>query len=175
MLKTLTREEPLEISKEETPSPSSLLQSALVHGHGHGRSRELLATPLWSGRGRVWSSACTPPCPPPPRRGPSHSCVSVSKAPAQTEPFTLGVIATQMTESHVRHRLSLMAHATSFLPGSVCSLPASGPARTTGPHTTHQPGATRMHSRTLHLAGARLPTGPPARCPGHTQTVPQPR
>lgn len=80
MLKTLTREEPLEISKEETPSPSSLLQSALVHGHGHGRSRELLATPLWSGRGRVWSSACTPPAPHPRAEAP-HTAVSAFQRP----------------------------------------------------------------------------------------------
>lgn len=87
MLKTLTRGEPLEISKEETPSLSSLLQSALVHGHGHGRSRELLATPLWSGRGRVWSSACTPPPPPTPAPRPLTQLCQRFKGPSTNGAF----------------------------------------------------------------------------------------
>lgn len=130
------------------PSLSSLLQSALGHGHGHGRSRELLVTPLWSGRGQSLELHMSPhPTP----TETSHSAVSAFQRPQhKLEPFTLGVI--RHPDDGKPRRTPTVPHGPRHhLETRAFSFPASGPARIVRPHTTHQPGATQMHSLTPHL------------------------
>lgn len=93
-----------------------------------------------------------PPSPPPPTKT-SHS--AFQRPQHKRSLLHLASSATQTMKSHVRPRLSPMAHVTTSRPELSARrrllLLCLWPARIMGPHTAHQPGAARTHSLTPHL------------------------